>query len=189
MKKELVSLFGVAFVVAVMATGIFYGLLVGKLEQAEKKAQAAPAQSPQQKLAEARGTPEGALRAIPPGLRALSLHVSDSAGVVGLLRPGLKVDVQVVRTLGPEAELRTVLQNVEVLNLGSAEGGRPVVNVLLKPEDADLAGLADSTARVRLLLRNPEDQETTKRPAVWLPLRPSASDARGPDQTPQAARR
>ena len=34
MKKNLVPLLGIAFVVAIISTGIFYGLFVGKLKSA-----------------------------------------------------------------------------------------------------------------------------------------------------------
>ena len=91
-------------------------------------------------------------------MRAITtVHASDSSGIVGMLRPGYKVDVQMVST---ESDLRTILQNVEVLSLNNAGDGHtnvPVVTLLVNPEGAVLAGLGDSTARVRLTLRNPLD--------------------------------
>ena len=101
---------------------------------------------------------------IAPGMRAISVHASDSSGVVALLRPGHKVDVQVVAgDRGGNVKLRTALENVEVLSVSppDANGGRsaaPVVTLLAKPEDADYLGLADSGARIRVLLRNPLDE-------------------------------
>ena len=52
--------------------------------------------------------------AIATGMRAVSVRASDSSGVLHLLRPGYKVDVQVVGPLhGTELMLRTTLQNLE----------------------------------------------------------------------------
>ena len=80
-----------------------------------------------------------------------------------MLRSGQRVDVQMVYGNGLEAQLRTILQNVEVLNVPAPESGRPVVNVLAKPEDAELLALADSSARIRLALRHPKDESAPVR--------------------------
>jgi pilus assembly protein CpaB len=206
MNKNLVYLFAVAFVVAIIATGIFYGLFIGQFRQNggpagagsvlvakrnldrgtvlqpdDVKAVAPAAGQPvvggfsnpsdiagatvlepiqeNEPVLQARVTPvnsAAAGAAVPKGMRAVSVHVSESGGVIAMLRSGQKVDVQVVGG-GPETQLRTVLQNVEVLNVPGPENGRPVVNLVVKPEEADLLSLADSVARVRLILRNPKD--------------------------------
>src|SRR5258708_3112581 len=200
MKNKLVPLLGIAFVVALVATGIFYGLFVSKMRNAPNPrysvvvaARALPRGTVLQpsglKVAgvEAVEAPKGAYtsvdqvagltvldavkendpvvdsrisshRSVPIGMRAISVHVTDSSGVVAMLQPGYKVDVQVV-TAGARGELnlRTVLQNIEVLTTSPADNGRPRVNLLVAPEDADLLGLADSSARVRIALRNPGD--------------------------------
>jgi Flp pilus assembly protein CpaB len=54
--------------------------------------------------------------------------------------------------------IRTVLQNIQLLSVSTLDNGRPVANLLVQPEEADLLGLADSAARVRLVLRNPSDE-------------------------------
>ncbi len=101
---------------------------------------------------------------IASGMRAISVHAADSSGVVALLRPGHKVDVQVVTgDRGGNVKLRTALQNVEVLSVSPPDvnGGHPaapVVTLLATPEDADYLALADSGARIRVLLRNPLDE-------------------------------
>ena len=111
---------------------------------------------------------------IASGMRAISVHASDSSGVMSLLRAGQKVDVQVVSDRqGGETRLRTVLENVEVLAIHPPEGtgGRsaaPVVTLLVTPAAADRLGLADSGARIRLLLRNPVDQSEDTRPVLTL---------------------
>ncbi|MCX6638625.1 MAG: RcpC/CpaB family pilus assembly protein, partial [Acidobacteria bacterium] len=86
-------------------------------------------------------------------------------GVVAMLRPGHRVDIHAIGSQGNVAQLRTVLQNVEVLansappDGGPGRAGSQVVTVLVKPEQAEVLALADSGARVRLALRNPADQE------------------------------
>lgn len=201
MKQKLVPLLGIAFVVALIATGIFYGLFVGKLQNttprysvvtaARELPRGAILQASDLKVGtvDAAEPPKGAYtsveqvvgqtvldtikdgspvvdsrlashRSVPVGMRAISIHVADSSGVVSMLQPGNKVDVQLVSP-GPrnEPSLRTVLQNIEVLSTSVAENSRPVVNLIVAPEDADVLGLADSTARLRLTLRNSADHD------------------------------
>lgn len=108
------------------------------------------------------------------GMRAISVRASDSTGVLGMLRPGNRVDVQVVADRGPGGvKLRTLLENVEVLATPAPEpnGSRaaaPAVTLLATPEDADRLGLADAGARIRLLLRNPLDQAENDRAALTM---------------------
>ncbi len=114
---------------------------------------------------------------IPEGMRAVSVHVTDSSGVLALLRNGQKVDVQVVVGRGNTAtatEVRTALENLTVLSVipqpeqGSQGQNLPVVTLLAKPSEADVLALADSGARVRLALRNPLDQATRARGTLSL---------------------
>jgi len=114
---------------------------------------------------------------VPAGMRAVSVHVTDSTGVMGLLRGGQKVDIQVVigRGTKPEAtEVLTALENLTVLSItpqaeqGSQGQNLPVVTLLAKPSEADILALADSGARVRLTLRNPLDEATRNRGSVTL---------------------
>jgi pilus assembly protein CpaB len=217
MKKNLGPLLGIALVVAILSTGLFYGLFAGRLREAGKAAARASMVVAARKLH--RGTvlkaadlklapaavlppgsfsaagqvegltlledlqaerpvtaahvasPDGAVGAgVPTGLRAVSVHVYDSSGVLGLLRPGNKVDVQVVGARAPnEAGVRTVLQNLQVLAVNpQAEQGQgrppaPVVTLLASPAEADLLALGEAAARIRLLLRNPLD--TDRNPA------------------------
>jgi pilus assembly protein CpaB len=106
----------------------------------------------------------GALAAIPPGLRAVSLHPVDSQGVVAMLEPGSRVDVQVVNVRG-ETYAKRMLEDVEVLQVQKADGQRAVVTVIAKPEDADRLSLADALQQVRLLARNPAER-AAGRPAA-----------------------
>jgi pilus assembly protein CpaB len=103
---------------------------------------------------------------VPAGMRAISVHVTDSTGVLALLRSGQKVDVQVVmgRGNGGDTLVRTALEDLAVFSVTpqpeqSSQGQNlPVVTLLAKPAEADLLAAADSGARVRLTLRNPLDK-------------------------------
>ena len=112
---------------------------------------------------------------IPTGMRAVSVQVHDSSGVVALIKPGHRVDVQAVYTrtgASQDSEIRTVLENIEVLKINpmpEPAPGRPalpVATLLVTPGDADTVGLADAIARVRLVLRNPLDQERVPRNTI-----------------------
>lgn len=114
---------------------------------------------------------------IPSGMRAISVQVHDSSGIVALLKPGLRVDVQAVYSrsgASQDSEIRTVLENIEVLKINpTAEPspGRPalpVATLLVTPSEADVVGLADAIARVRLVLRNPLDQERVARNTIGV---------------------
>jgi pilus assembly protein CpaB len=219
MKKNLAPLLGIAFVTAIITTGIFYGLFVGRLKSggsssgksivvaARNLDRGAIVQAADLKLVPWGGAdpPQGAFTAvnavsgltligslqenepvlqsrvashdsgvgaglgIAPGMRAISVHAADSSGIVGMLRPGYKVDVQLVSN---QAELRTILQNVEVLAVtspGDGHGINPVVTLLVDPQGADMAGLGDSTAHLRLALRNPLDESKPDQRRVTVP--------------------
>jgi Flp pilus assembly protein CpaB len=110
---------------------------------------------------------------IKKGMRALSIHIVDSSGLVPFLHPGHHVDVQVIKYRNsPEANLRTILQNVEVLGVQPSDGPNQnwnaTVTLLATPQDADRVALADSGANIRLLLRNPLDNEEGARPGMQL---------------------
>ena len=167
MKKNLVPLVGIAFVVAVISTAIFYSLISSRM----------PGSSVQ---ATSGGAPTAALKppdlGVPTGMRAVTVQVADSSGILAMLRPADRVDIQAVFTRAStgDVELRTVLQNVEVLKVNpepQPSPGRqplPVVTFLAAPADADTLALADSAARIRLALRNPDDPEKTPRTALGI---------------------
>lgn len=109
------------------------------------------------------GMAGGAARVIPAGMRAVNVHPKDSMGVVSMLQSGSRVDIQVLSSAAGGIRLQRVLENVEVLNTGGQElmrAGRPVVTLLVSPRDADRLSLADASLSIRLVLRNPEDQQT-----------------------------
>jgi hypothetical protein len=94
--------------------------------------------------------------------------------VINLLHPGTRVDVQAVSPRNGVPELRTILQNVEVLAVSprpesaGTQPPLPVVTVLTRAQDADLIALADSGAKIRIALRNPLDAEIALRRSLGL---------------------
>jgi Flp pilus assembly protein CpaB len=226
MKRNILPLLGIAFVVAIISTGVFYGLFAGRMHSASAEGagqsivvaaknldRGAVVQASDLRVSQLKGSLQGsfskpeeavgatlleavlqnepllqdrvasrdaksggaASTAIPAGMRALSIRVTESNGVVGLLRKGAKVDVQAVLERNGNAELRTILQNVEVLavspQLEPAIGNRPPgtgLTVLARAQDADLVALADSSARIRVTLRNPLDDGTAQRHSLGL---------------------
>jgi pilus assembly protein CpaB len=242
-QNNLAKLLGIALVVAIIATGVFYGLFVTKLSSstgsgkmvvvasrpipagtvlAEKDLQSIPWSGDQ--------TPSGAFEAaqqvtghtvleplsqgepvlasrlassgqagetgVPAGMRAVSIHVSDSSGVLALLRPGQKVDVQVLlarKNANSEPELRTILEGAPVLSVNpqpepTSQGpSLPSVTLLTNPADADTLALADSAARVRLALRNPLDEATRSRaPLTFDTLLRTSGQGSSPAAAPAA---
>jgi hypothetical protein len=159
-RKKLLPLLAIAFVVAVLATAVFYGLIANRLSQ--PVAAAGKAEKP----------PEYPSQTIPSGMRAVSLHVGESSGVIAMVRPGDKVDVLAVqpRSNQPgDVELRTLMQNVEVIAVGPPEqahyvSGRPVLTVLSTPQEAEALSLADAAGRLRVVLRNRKDTEVGAAP-------------------------
>jgi len=228
MKKNLMALLGIAFIVATVATGLFYGLVAGKLNRAVTSEPGSVVVAARElkpgavltasdvKLAPKSGTDalvdgfsaaeeveglvvmtavdagqpltrselvsressHGAALGVPSGLRAVSIHVTDSAGVVRMLKRGSRVDTQLVYTRskkpGNSTVVQTILQDLEVLGVEAepeVTPGRPplpVVTLLAEPAEADALAVADAAARIRLLLRHPLDDQLTKRPPVVL---------------------
>jgi pilus assembly protein CpaB len=223
-KNNLFKFWGIAFVVAIIATGIFYGLFVSKMtsntgngkmlvvaakglkpgtvlqttdvklvpwqgEQLPKGAFGSAEDVTGKTVFDAIGedepvfanrlatTDSGGGSGVPSGMRAVSVHVTDSTGVLALLRSGQKVDVQVVTGRGDKGDtvVRTALEGLKVLSvtaqneLSSQGASLPVVTLLANPHEADVLALADSGARVRLALRNPLDDETRSRSPLGLP--------------------
>ena len=230
-KNNLVKLLGIALVVAIISTGLFYGLFVNKLSSnagsgntlvvAAKPLKAGTVLQPSdvktipwvapelpkgnfgktddvvgstvfdainegEPVLESRlaSTRSAGGAGVPSGMRAVSVHVSDSTGVLGLLRAGQIVDVQVVRGKTTDIiAVRTVLENLRVLSvipqaeLSSQGTSLPVVTLLATPQEADVLAAADAGARVRLTLRNPLDVETRSRSPLTLDgvMKPSGS--------------
>ncbi len=121
------------------------------------------------------GAGGGLAATIPPGMRAVAVRVDQVVGVAGFVVPGMRVDVLIMGVppggkVTEGANVKTVLQNVEVLSAGQniqkdAEG-KPVqvqvVSVLVTPEQAETLSLASNESKIQLVLRNPLDTEAAK---------------------------
>ena len=223
MKRNMLPLLGIAFVVAIISTGVFYGLFAGKLQSSsgdlpghtivvathdldrgtvlgagDLRLSVAPGAlsgsfskpedlvgatllSPvkaNEALLEERvasrepksGTSGGV---VPDGMRAVSLRVSESDGLLSLLRPGSRVDIEGVLERNGIVELHTALQNAEVLSVSpqtqqiANRGPVSIVTVLTPAKQADAVALADSGGRIRLALRNPLDKGTSTQTGVF----------------------
>ena len=241
MKRNLFPLLGIAVVVAIAATGVFYGLFVGKISGAAPASgqntagvvvasravergnvltaadvRLVPATEPRPEgafgsveevlgrtvtkayaandaltatgLAATKGT--GGL-VIPKGMRAISIRVGDSTGLVPYLRAGNRIDVQSIQMQGSgEAVVRTMLSSVEVLNVHADLSPQPatatVVNLLVPARDVERVALADSATKMRIVMRNAEDEELLPvTPAKAVPGKPGAAvaSAVGPQVT------
>ena len=224
MKRNIVPLLGIAFVVAIAATGIFYGLFVGKIKDAAAKepkttvvvaARAIPGGTvlkatdvkltrwagsqpikgtlatveevvgktvftpvdESEPLTQSRLATKGSSGGvnIAQGMRAISVTIWESGGIMAILRQGHRVDLQAVSgQQGGEPRIRTILQDTEVLSVNPPEQatgrqpGGPSVTLLVSPRDADRVALADSGAKLRLLLRNPIDRDQGSRSALMM---------------------
>lgn len=226
-------MFGIAFVVAIISTGVFYGLFASKLRSSTSELaghsivvaardleRGTVLQRSDLRVSQVRGLLTGSFArtegligdvlilpvkenepfmeervaprdpasassasAVPAGMRAVSIRIAESEGVVNWLRPGARVDLEAVAERNGTTELRTILQNVEVLSVsppadanGGARSGARVISVLASPQDADVVALADSAARIRVALRNPLDGDTSPRRSLEVAavFRPSA---------------
>lgn len=106
-----------------------------------------------------------------PGLRATSLEVNQVSGVSGFVLPGDRVDVLCTvddRGASMEATTRTILQNAEVLASGqktAQQDNKPItvqaVTILVDPVGAEKLALGLHEGKLHLVLRNPEDTDTT----------------------------
>jgi pilus assembly protein CpaB len=154
-----------------------------------------------------KGAGGGLAATIPVGMRAVAVKVNEVVGVAGFVVPGMRVDVIISgnpptsnNTLGTLS--KTVLQNIQVLSAGqtierSADGAPQsvnVVNLLVKPEQAEILSLASTQTQILLVLRNPLDSVETKTSGTatanlftGMPFR-GPEPARAPVSRPAAVR-
>jgi pilus assembly protein CpaB len=104
-------------------------------------------------------------------MRAVSVRVNDVVGVGGFLLPGNRVDVVAAYRDGQDTLSETVVQNVKVLAIdqtASADKNEPVivraVTLEVTPADAEKLVLAEQRGSIQLALRNPLDENVSKKP-------------------------
>ncbi|MDI6829375.1 MAG: Flp pilus assembly protein CpaB [Armatimonadota bacterium] len=121
----------------------------------------------------ARGAALGLSYAVPPLMRAVTVALDPIIGVAGFLKPGDHVDVVATFDVNDGTVTKTVLQDVELLAIGSqvVEGeidpgtGKPAkpqtypnATLAVTPQDAEKLILAESKGKLRLTLRYYGDQ-------------------------------
>jgi pilus assembly protein CpaB len=126
-------------------------------------------------------------RSIKSGKRALSINVSRSTGVSGLIQPGSRVDIigtfsQTIeyRNVKPVTRVMVLLQNIEVLAAGKsfiADEGQSsgpgtsvysTITLAVSPAEAEVLIAAELRGRLFCVLRNPEDSTLTSTEAKNL---------------------
>lgn len=139
---------------------------------------------PQEPIVAGRLAAEGAMAGlaalIPEGYRAMTVKVDDEAGLAGFLAPGTVVDVLAVisppeQAVSQNPISKIVLQNIKVLasgdNLDQPKDGREpnsvkTVTLQVTPEQAEKLVLSSAEGRLRLALRNSQDQGDEQTPGA-----------------------
>ena len=129
---------------------------------------------------EKEGAMSGLSAIVPVGLRAITLKVDDTSSIAGLVRPGNLVDIMTtIRTPDQRDDSisKVILQNVKVIATGKEilnnernekVGVVPTVTVLTTLEQAERLSLASSEGKIRLVLRNFDDQAEVETLGVRL---------------------
>jgi pilus assembly protein CpaB len=128
------------------------------------------------------GAGGGLAATIRQGMRACAIKVDEVVGVAGFVTPGMHVDVLISGnppgTVNPNMaagpQVRTLLQNIEVLSAGTDIQRDPdgkaqqvqVVNLLVTPEQAEQLSLASNQTKIQLVLRNPLDTAIAQPPGT-----------------------
>ena len=123
---------------------------------------------------EAKGISLGLSYVIPLSMRAVTVSIDPVIGVGGYPKPGDHVDVVASYEVDRQAKARTVLQNVELLAMGSKledeerlkkEGqkqsvtaGKDTATLLVTPSQAEELVLAENNGKLRLSLRAVGDE-------------------------------
>jgi pilus assembly protein CpaB len=130
------------------------------------------------KVASAAG-PEGLPALIEIGKRAVSVPITDSSGVAGMIQPRAHVDVLFTKPgSNAEAVTTTILEDVVVLAMGrttevansssvtaistAPRSTTQAATLLVSPEQARKLELAKNQGKISLALRNPLDHSSAK---------------------------
>ncbi|HET9868973.1 MAG TPA: Flp pilus assembly protein CpaB [bacterium] len=134
----------------------------------------APLSAGEQVLSNKFGLPGNSLvLTLAPGRRALTLEVNEVTGVAGLLSPGDRVDLIGRLDTVSRQVTATVLQDIQVLAVGSTTGtgGGPAapnaydtVTLSLTPEQAELVSFLQERHALRLVLRPAGDDDLVPLP-------------------------
>jgi len=124
------------------------------------------------------GSAGGLQALVPDGMRAVSVEVSESAGVAGLLVPGCRVDViATLRRASGDQITRTIVSNVKVTAVNRKlvkdnkdDKGIPIrtVTIVCTPKHAEAIELASTAGRPRLVLRGTSDDNPTEATGITM---------------------
>jgi pilus assembly protein CpaB len=128
------------------------------------------------------GSGAGMVNLIPPGFRLVTVDVSESSGVAGLITPGCRVDVIATLRDGDQSLAKSIVQNVKVqfvqrgrvssssgrVNSSAAPDAGPVktVSLLVTLEQAVKIELANSEGKPRLILRGNGEETAESDPSI-----------------------
>jgi pilus assembly protein CpaB len=121
----------------------------------------------------------GGLQAlVPPGMRAITIDVSETTSVGGMITPGCLVDVLITLNGDRSGPLtKTLVQGVKVEAVGQRMGppakDAPAdmfrsATLLVTPSQAEAIELASTAGRPRLILRSNSDTANTQTTGVTL---------------------
>lgn len=111
---------------------------------------------------------------IPEGSRAITIGVTPTSGVAGLIKPGHFVDVLLTYKVAEEYKTVTLLQKTLVLAVGAdlkkKEAVQAAENVTLavKPDDAELITFSETIGKLNLVLRPAAEGKTNSLKPVDL---------------------
>lgn len=122
------------------------------------------------------GVDGGLTALVPKGMRAVSVEVSESSGLAGLLVPGCRVDVIATLKQDNSQIAKTIVENAKVQAIGvklsrgkSDDKGAPAaktVTLIVTTKDAEAIELASNSGRPRLVLRGTSDTDRLAGPGV-----------------------
>jgi pilus assembly protein CpaB len=126
-----------------------------------------------EKLLASKDSPAGLQALVPPGMRAITMEVSEFSGLAGMLTAGARVDVIAMLRdeKSKEPAARTIVQDIPVLAVGRATGNGMAmagdknappplptsITLLATPKQAQALQLASQGGRPWLVLRGYRD--------------------------------
>lgn len=137
-----------------------------------------------------------------PGMRAISISISDTTGISGLVFPGDRVDILLTHAVskgGNEGEQEsrvseTILENVRILAIGQTlndQNGEPnragTATIELTPKQVEMIAVAADLGRLSLSLRSLGKPELMAGGTVLAATDAGATDATAPAKDPVAA--
>ena len=103
---------------------------------------------------------------IPPGFRAVTIHVNATSAVEGWARPGSRVDVDWISRINGKQGVTSIVHNAQILSADRQSGVNPhnpdmaiptTVTLLVTARDAKAIKLAQSAGALELVLRGDND--------------------------------